>query len=223
MLCYVMSCHVCVILQLPKQIILISYLLFTIPIHLSLVFLRKFCFYLQLIFGIILRFYSFVDYSVSLCSILHCYITFYSFIHSFVHLFICSFVLLVLGPVLSRSAVRKVSEVPDELFELRSTESMDGNAYLSSKLHQAYHHYIKVNSLSFIVSLKFSIYSCFCILFYFYFPQYILPTITSFPFSYLFVFSIQRLFLYDHSRPQMFIFLCSFFITLIFCCIIFLS
>jgi hypothetical protein len=46
--------------------------------------------------------------------------------------------------VLSRSAVRKVSEVPDELFELKSTETMDGNAYLSKKLHQAYHHYIKV-------------------------------------------------------------------------------
>lgn len=46
--------------------------------------------------------------------------------------------------MLSRSAVRKVSEVPDELFELKSTETMDGNAYLSKKLHQAYHHYIKV-------------------------------------------------------------------------------
>lgn len=55
------------------------------------------------------------------------------------------------GPVLSRSAVRKVSEVPDELFELKSTETMDGNAYLSKKLHQAYHHYIKVKCVKFFL------------------------------------------------------------------------
>ena len=48
------------------------------------------------------------------------------------------------GPVLSRSATRRVGDIPDELFSLKNTESLDGNNYLNTKLHQAYHHYIKV-------------------------------------------------------------------------------
>ena len=54
---------------------------------------------------------------------------------------------LLLGPVLSRSAVRRVGEIPDELFALKNTESMDGNGYLNTNLHQAFHHYIKVRTV----------------------------------------------------------------------------
>ena len=49
-----------------------------------------------------------------------------------------------LGPVLSRGAVSKLEQMPKELFDLRNTEAMDGNGYVSAQLHQAFHHYIKV-------------------------------------------------------------------------------
>jgi hypothetical protein len=52
--------------------------------------------------------------------------------------------LIPLGPVLSRGAVSKLEQMPKELFDLRNTEAMDGNGYVSSQLHQAFHHYIKV-------------------------------------------------------------------------------
>lgn len=51
---------------------------------------------------------------------------------------------LSFGPVLSRSAIRKVDEIPKELFTLAKTESMDGIEYINTKLHQSFHHYIKV-------------------------------------------------------------------------------
>ena len=54
-----------------------------------------------------------------------------------------------LGPVLSKNAVRRLDDMPKELFDLKNTEAMDGNSYLNQKLHQAYHHYIKVNNLFF--------------------------------------------------------------------------
>lgn len=67
--------------------------------------------------------------------------------------------------MLTRSAVRRVSEVPDELFALKSTETMDGNAYLSKKLHQAYHHYIKVQHIE---SFLFFIMLCYFFIIYSY-------------------------------------------------------
>ena len=51
----------------------------------------------------------------------------------------------MLGPVLSKNAVRRLDNMPKELFDLKNTEAMDGNGYLNQKLHQAYHHYIKVH------------------------------------------------------------------------------
>ena len=48
------------------------------------------------------------------------------------------------GPILSKGAVTKLEQMPKELFDLRNTESMDGNGYVSKQLHQAFHHYIKV-------------------------------------------------------------------------------
>ena len=34
--------------------------------------------------------------------------------------------------------------MPKDLFDLKNTEAMDGNSYMNDRLHQAYHHYIKV-------------------------------------------------------------------------------
>ena len=42
------------------------------------------------------------------------------------------------------STIRKVLEVPEQYFNPASTHPMDGNVYVNEKLHQAYHHYIKV-------------------------------------------------------------------------------
>lgn len=44
--------------------------------------------------------------------------------------------------------------MPKELFDLKNTEAMDGNSYLNEKLHQAYHHYIKVNTGPYYPSLQ---------------------------------------------------------------------
>ena len=40
--------------------------------------------------------------------------------------------------------VRRINEVPEEYFSSKSTVPMDGSVYVSSELHQAYHHYLKV-------------------------------------------------------------------------------
>jgi hypothetical protein len=52
---------------------------------------------------------------------------------------------LSFGPVLSRSAIRRIDEIPKEYFSLESTHPMDDNTYFNGKLHQAFHHHIKVN------------------------------------------------------------------------------
>ena len=56
----------------------------------------------------------------------------------------CTLLLNTVGPTLSKGAVTKLEQMPKELFDLRNTESMDGNGYVSKQLHQAFHHYIKV-------------------------------------------------------------------------------
>jgi hypothetical protein len=56
----------------------------------------------------------------------------------------CTLALNSEGPILSKGAVTKLEQMPKELFDLRNTESMDGNGYVSKQLHQAFHHYIKV-------------------------------------------------------------------------------
>ena len=61
---------------------------------------------------------------------------------------------LSFGPVLTRSAARKVEEIPKEYFSLDSTEVMDGHMYINQKLHQAFHHYIKVDRPVILVTIK---------------------------------------------------------------------
>ena len=51
---------------------------------------------------------------------------------------------LSFGQPLSRTAARRVDEISSEFFDVSSTEVMDGNMYINNKLHQAFHHYIKV-------------------------------------------------------------------------------
>ena len=51
---------------------------------------------------------------------------------------------LSFGQPLSRTAARRVDEISSEFFDVSSTEVMDGNVYINNKLHQAFHHYIKV-------------------------------------------------------------------------------
>ena len=41
---------------------------------------------------------------------------------------------------------RKINAIPDEFFNVKSTQVMNGREYLVDRLHQAYHHHIKVVS-----------------------------------------------------------------------------
>ena len=41
---------------------------------------------------------------------------------------------------------RTISKVPEEFFSVSSTEPMNGREYANFKLHQAFHHYLKVVS-----------------------------------------------------------------------------
>ena len=54
---------------------------------------------------------------------------------------------LSFGIPLTPSIARRMDEIEPEFFELSSTEIMDGNVYVNKKLHQAYHHHIKVGPL----------------------------------------------------------------------------
>ena len=53
---------------------------------------------------------------------------------------------LSFGNVLSKHAVKRLNEIPDDYFSMESTYPMNGNFYVNDRLHQAYHHYIKVVS-----------------------------------------------------------------------------
>jgi len=63
---------------------------------------------------------------------------------------------LSFGPVLSRSTIRKIEGMPKDMFDYKNTKSMDGYAYVTGELHQAYHHYIKVISSTLRPSQKYS-------------------------------------------------------------------
>lgn len=52
---------------------------------------------------------------------------------------------LSFGPLLPRSSVRVLESLPKEYFTMSSLSPMDGNYYVNGKLHQAFHHYIKVS------------------------------------------------------------------------------
>lgn len=51
---------------------------------------------------------------------------------------------LSFGPILSRSATRALEELSEDYFSLKSTEPMNDKAYVNEKLHQAFHHHVKV-------------------------------------------------------------------------------
>jgi protein disulfide-isomerase-like protein len=53
---------------------------------------------------------------------------------------------LSFGPILPRSATRQLESLPAEFFSMQATQPMNDRYYVNPKLHQAYHHYIKVVS-----------------------------------------------------------------------------
>ncbi len=53
---------------------------------------------------------------------------------------------LSFGPVLPRSATRQLESLPKEFFSMDSTQPMNDHFYVNDRLHQAFHHYIKVVS-----------------------------------------------------------------------------
>ncbi len=53
---------------------------------------------------------------------------------------------LSFGPVLPKTAVRRLSIIPPKYFSFNSTQPMNDRMYLNTKLHQAFHHYVKVVS-----------------------------------------------------------------------------
>mmetsp|Transcript_11942 Transcript_11942/g.16422 ORF Transcript_11942/g.16422 Transcript_11942/m.16422 type:complete len:464 (-) Transcript_11942:1762-3153(-) len=53
---------------------------------------------------------------------------------------------LSFGPALSKNTQRKLEVIPKSFFSLDSTQSFNMKGYINDKLHQAFHHYIKVVS-----------------------------------------------------------------------------
>lgn len=53
---------------------------------------------------------------------------------------------LTFGPVLYKSHYNKLSSIPKEYLDLKNLDPMEGKVYESDKLHQAFHHHIKVVS-----------------------------------------------------------------------------
>jgi hypothetical protein len=52
---------------------------------------------------------------------------------------------LSFGPILSTSSSKKLEIIPSQYFALNSTQPINDRAFLINKLHQAFHHYIKVD------------------------------------------------------------------------------
>lgn len=61
---------------------------------------------------------------------------------------------LSFGPVFTLSETFRMIRIPSNLFTYQSTHRMDGNAYVSTKLHQAFHHHIKVGLVSVFFLLR---------------------------------------------------------------------
>lgn len=53
---------------------------------------------------------------------------------------------LSFGPMLTSSATRKLGQLPEDFFKISNLQPMDNRFYVNDKLHQAYHHYLKVVS-----------------------------------------------------------------------------
>ncbi len=52
---------------------------------------------------------------------------------------------LSFGPALSKNAQRRLEEIPNDYFNIDSTQPMNGFSFVNAKVHQAFHHYIKVD------------------------------------------------------------------------------
>jgi protein disulfide-isomerase-like protein len=62
---------------------------------------------------------------------------------------------LSFGPSISKSMERKMKLIPDDYFSIENTRAMDDRFYINDKLHQAFHHYIKVVSTSIEVNKRY--------------------------------------------------------------------
>lgn len=62
---------------------------------------------------------------------------------------------LSFGPLLSRNAQRRLAEIPEQFFDMDSTMPINGNVYMNTKLHQAFHHHIKVVATQFEVGSRY--------------------------------------------------------------------
>jgi hypothetical protein len=54
------------------------------------------------------------------------------------------YILSLLISLLSHSLFRKLESVPDDYFSYSSTHPMDNRFYMNEKLHQTFHHHLKV-------------------------------------------------------------------------------
>jgi hypothetical protein len=54
---------------------------------------------------------------------------------------------LSFGPILPKQAMRRLSIIPATYFTFDSTQPMNNHYYPNNKLHQAFHHYIKVRRI----------------------------------------------------------------------------
>jgi hypothetical protein len=51
---------------------------------------------------------------------------------------------LTFGPTIERKMERRLKLIPEEYFRVENTRPMDNRYYSNERLHQAFHHYIKV-------------------------------------------------------------------------------
>jgi hypothetical protein len=51
---------------------------------------------------------------------------------------------LSFGPIRSRESLKMLKRLPREYFNMDSTQPLNDKPYVTKKLHQAFHHYIKV-------------------------------------------------------------------------------
>jgi protein disulfide-isomerase-like protein len=62
---------------------------------------------------------------------------------------------LSFGPTLSRNAIRRIDEIPNEYFSMESSHPVDGNYYTTRELHSSHHHYIKTVATRFEIGSRY--------------------------------------------------------------------
>jgi len=62
---------------------------------------------------------------------------------------------LSFGIPLKANLARRTDEIEPEFFDLSSTAVMDGKVYTNKKLHQAFHHYVKVVTTQLELGLRY--------------------------------------------------------------------